>query len=137
MSYLLDTNVLSELRRKQPDAHVVQWLERVASVSLYLSVLTIGEIRKCIESMAQGERRQSYLDWLEIELPRFFSGRVLPVDAAVADSWGRLTASAGRPLPAIDSLLAATAITHGLVLVTRNEKDFQHPGLTVINPWKR
>lgn len=136
MSYLVDTNVLSELRRKQPDGNVVGWLERRPPTTLFLSALTLGELRKGIELMPEGERKRSYLDWLEIELPRFFCGRILAIDELVADRWGRLVAQAGRALPAIDSLLAATALTHGLTLVTRNGKDFQHPGLEVVNPWQ-
>lgn len=136
MSYLVDTNVLSELRRKQPDGNVVWWLEQRPATTLFLSALTMGELRKGIELMPEGERKRSYLDWLEVELPRFFSGRVLAIDEPVADCWGRLVAQAGRALPAIDSLLAATALAHGLTLVTRNERDFQHPGLDVINPWE-
>ena len=95
----------------------------------------MGERRKGIERMPENERKLSYLDWLEVELPRFFSSRILAIDEPVAECWGRLVAQAGRALPAIDSLLAATALTHGLTLVTRNEPDFQHPGLDVINPW--
>ncbi|MGB3287713.1 MAG: type II toxin-antitoxin system VapC family toxin [Burkholderiaceae bacterium] len=135
MNYLIDTNVLSELRRKQPDGKVVGWLEERPSTTLFLSTLTLGELRKGIEAMPENERKHSYLDWLEIELPRFFSGRVLAIDIPVADCWGRLMARAGRALPAIDSLLAATALTHGMALVTRNERDFQYPGLDVVNPW--
>jgi predicted nucleic acid-binding protein len=136
LSYLVDTNVLSELRRKQPDSNVVRWLENRPPTTLFLSALTLGELRKGIEPMPEGERKRAYLDWLEVELPRFFSGRVLAVNEHVADRWGRLIAQAGRALPAIDSLLAATALTHGLALVTRNERDLQHPGLDVINPWQ-
>lgn len=120
MSYLIDTNVLSELRRKKPDPGVVEWFTLHPAGSLYLSVLTLGEIRKGIEGVADATRRQALLDWLETELPAFFAGRLIAVDAAVADRWGRLIAHAGRPLPAIDSLLAATALEHDLVLVTRN-----------------
>ena len=144
MSYLIDTNVLSELRRKQPDAHVIAWFAGRAAQSLFLSVLTLGEIRKGIErlgierqdaSHADAARRQSLGDWLEQELPTFFLGRLLSVDAGVADRWGRLQALAGRPLPAIDSLLAATALHHNLALVTRNVKDFANMGVDLINPW--
>ena len=81
-------------------------------------------------------RKQLLLDWLEVELPNYFVGRLLPVDTHTADRWGRLMASAGRPLPAIDSLLAATALEQGLALVTRNLGDFDLPGLSVINPWE-
>jgi predicted nucleic acid-binding protein len=135
LSYLVDTNVLSELRRRDPDANVVRWLEGRPATTLYLSVLTLGELRKGIEALAEGARKRRLLDWLEVELPGFFTGRVLPVDARVADRWGYLVAQAGRPLPAIDSLLAATALTHGLTLVTRNLRDFRYPGLAVIDPW--
>ncbi|WP_157268423.1 type II toxin-antitoxin system VapC family toxin [Azohydromonas aeria] len=136
MSYLLDTNVLSELRRRQPDARVVQWIGQRPAGTLYLSVLTLGEIRKGIEALADASRRLALQDWLEAELPAFFTGRVLPVDAGVADRWGRLVAQAGRPLLAIDSLLAATAAHHGMVLVTRNRRDFDGLGLQVLNPWE-
>lgn len=135
MSYLIDTNVLSELRRREPDANVVRWLERRPATTLYLSVLTLGELRKGIEALPESERKRALVDWLEVELPGFFAGRVLPIDARVADRWGHLAAQAGRPVPAIDSLLAATALTHDLTLVTRNLRDFQYPGLAVIDPW--
>jgi toxin FitB len=98
-------------------------------------VLTLGEIRKGLEGVSDEARRQTLLDWLETDLPTFFTGRVLPVDAAVADRWGRLVATAGRPLPAIDSLLAATALEHDLVLVTRNAKDFAGLPIDIFNPW--
>ena len=88
-----------------------------------------------MESMTDASRRTALLDWLEAELPVFFTGRILPVDASVADRWGRLVASANRPLPAIDSLLAATAILHDLSFVTRNVRDVADLGLEVINPW--
>lgn len=135
MSYLVDTNVLSELRRRDPDANVVRWLEGRPATTLYLSVLTLGELRKGIEALAEGARKRRLLDWLEVELPRFFAGRVLPIDERVADRWGYVVAQAGRPVPAIDSLLAATALTHGLTLVTRNLRDFRYPGLAVVDPW--
>ena len=135
MSYLIDTNVLSELRRKVPDAAVVHWFSQRPAGTLYLSVLTLGEIRKGIEALGDQPRRLVLLDWLETELPAFFSGRILPIDAAVADRWGRMVAMAGRLLPAIDSLLAATAAHHGFILVTRNLRDVQGLGVQIIDPW--
>ena len=135
MSYPLDTNVLSELRRKVPDPRVVQWFSQRPAGTLYLSVLTLGEIRKGIEALRDPPRRLGLVDWLETGLPAFFSGRILPVDAAGADRWGRLVAHAGRPLPAIDSLLAATAAQHGLILVTRNLRDMQGLAVQVLSPW--
>ncbi len=135
MSYLLDTNVLSELRRKTPDAAVLEWFARRPASTLYLSVLTFGELRKGIEGVLDAKRRMALTDWLETDLPAFFAGRILPVDAQVADRWGRLLSAAGRPMPAIDSLLAASAAQHGLSMVTRNSRDFAGLGLDVINPW--
>ncbi|PIX53561.1 MAG: VapC toxin family PIN domain ribonuclease [Zetaproteobacteria bacterium CG_4_10_14_3_um_filter_54_28] len=136
MSYLLDTNVVSELVRARPAPAVVAWFDHVPDESLYISVLTLGEIRKGIESVADGKRKEALRVWLEHTLPDWFEDRMLVIDEAVAEQWGRLQAQAGRPLPAIDSLLAATAIQHDLRMVTRNDKDFSLPGLEVINPWQ-
>ena len=98
-------------------------------------MLTLSELRKGIEGVPDAERRMALTDWLETDLPVFFAGRILSVDSQVADRWGRLVAVAGRPLPAIDSLLGATAAHHGLSMVTRNTRDFTNMGLDVINPW--
>ena len=135
MSYLIDTHVLSELRRQKPNTQVVHWFSQRPASTLFLSVLTLGEIRKGIEALAEPARRLPLLDWLETALPAFFAGRILPIDAAVADRWGRIVARAGRPLPAIDSLLAATAEQHGLTLVTRNLRDVKGLAVSVIDPW--
>ena len=136
MSYLIDTNVLSELRRKLPEPRVVAWMRERPRPSLYLSVLTLGEIRKGLECVDDPNRRQSLLDWLEVDLPHYFVGRLLDIDASTADRWGRLMAGAGRPLPVIDGLLAATALQHDLTLVSRNGKDFANLGVRLINPWE-
>jgi predicted nucleic acid-binding protein len=135
VSYLIDTHVLSELRRRQPHAGVVDWMQARPRQSLFLSVLTLAEIRKGIERIGDAPRKQALTDWLEVELPRYFLGRLLGIDAPVADRWGRLMADAARPLPAIDALLAATALQHDLTLVTRNTKDFVALGVRLINPW--
>ena len=135
MSYLIDTNVLSELRLKAPNPGVVAWFEERPATTLYLSVLTLGEIRKGVDALPKSKRKLKLLDWGDRIAWFFFAGRVLPVDLEVADRWGRLIAAAGRPLPAIDSLLAATAQSHGLSLVTRNTQDFPYQDLDVINPW--
>ena len=135
MSYLVGANVLSELRRKSPDPGVVGWFSQRRPATLYLSVLTLGEIRKGIEGVSDEVRRQALLDWLENDLPTFFMGRILAVDGPVADRWGRLISASGRPLPAVDSLLAATALEHDLVLVTRNVKDFAGLPVEIFNPW--
>ena len=136
MSYLIDTNVLSELRKRQPDARVVAWLEERPRQSLHLSVLSLGEIRKGIEGVADAAFRQALTDWLETDLPNYFVGRLLGIDASVADRWGRVQAIAGRTLPVIDGLLAATALRHDLTLVTRNVKDFAGLGVPLIAPWQ-
>jgi len=135
MTYLLDTNVISELARPTPAKAVLAWFENVPSDALHVSVLTLGEIRKGVEHMASGRRREKLRLWLEHDLTDWFDTRVLPVDLSVADRWGRLLALVGRPVPSIDSLLAATALHHELRLVTRNRKDFDYPGLEVVNPW--
>ena len=135
MSYLLDTNVISEVVQRKPDRKVITWLQQLPDDALFISVLTLGEIRSGVERLRDGKRREKLRLWLEHDLVDWFGGRVLTVDTAVADRWGRLLAAAGRPLPTIDSLLAATALHHELRLVTRNTKDFAIPGLELINPW--
>jgi predicted nucleic acid-binding protein len=137
LSYLIDTNVLSELRKRQPDQVVVNWFAKRPGSSLYLSVLTIGELRKGILAMRRDDpRKTALLDWLEHELPRYFDGRILPIDMNVANRWGQICAIAKRPLPAIDSLIAATAMAHDLMLVTRNARDFNVSGIVVVDPWQ-
>lgn len=135
MSYLLDTNILSETIRRKPNHTVISWLDQIPGEALFISVLTLGEIRKGIESHSDAKRREKLRVWLEHELPAWFEGRILGIDFAVADRWGRLLAKIGRPVPTIDSLLAATALQYELRLVTRNANDFRYPGLQVINPW--
>jgi toxin FitB len=135
MSYLLDTNVISELVRPKPAKTVLVWFENIPSEALHISVLTLGEIRKGVEQMPDSARREKLRLWLEHELLDWFGTRILPVDIPVADRWGRLVAQMGRPVASIDSLLAATALHYELRLVTRNQKDFDYPGLEVINPW--
>ncbi|PAT41978.1 type II toxin-antitoxin system VapC family toxin [Vandammella animalimorsus] len=136
MSYLIDTNVMFELRKRQADANLVAWMQARPRESLYLSVLSLGEIRKGIEGVADAAFRQTLTDWLEVDLPKYFLGRVLGVDAQIADRWGRLQASAGRTLPVVDAMLAATALQHDLTLVTRNVKDFEGLGVQLVNPWQ-
>ena len=135
MSYLLDTNLVSELVRTRPNARVVHWVREVPDEALYISVLTIGEIRKGVERLGGGAPKEKLRLWLEVELPGWFEERVLPIDRAVADRWGRLLCTVGRSVPAIDSLLAATALHHGLRFATRNKSVFDFPGLDVVDPW--
>ena len=135
MSYLLDTNVLSELRSKRAAPGVVAWAIARPPQSMYLSVLTLGEIRKGIERATDATFRQTLTDWLEVELPKRFVGRILPFDVEVADRWGRVLASAGRTLQVVDGQLAATALQHDLTLVTRNVADFAGLNVPLVNPW--
>lgn len=135
MSWLIDTNALSELMKRNPDPGVVRWFAERPAESLHLSVLTLGELRKGIDAMPEGARKATVVAWLEADLPDYFAGRILEIDAHTADRWGKLCAEVRRPIPAIDSLLAATALVHGLTLVTRNLADFNLPSLRIINPW--
>jgi predicted nucleic acid-binding protein len=137
--YLVDTNCISEAVRLRPDPRVMSWLEAADEDLLYLSVLTLGEIRKGVASLPQGRRRVSLESWLNLELQARFLGRILSIDEAIADRWGLLAATAknkGRGLSAIDGLLAATAIQHNLTIVSRNDSDFAHTQVPVLNPWK-
>ena len=138
MSYLLDTNVISEFTRKEPSAQILAWLRTLPLDEQYLSVLSIGEIRNGIERLDAGAKKERLRLWLERDLRDLFGDRLLEVTTAVADRWGRLRAEVRRPVPAIDSLMAATALHHDLRLVTRDEQDFaSFPGLTVVNPWRQ
>lgn len=135
MSYLIDTNVISEIVRPKPSHKVLSWFESIPNQSIYLSVLTLGEIRKGIEKIEFKERKEKLKLWLENELPAWFENRILPIDAQIADRWGQLQTQVKHLVPAIDSLIAATALHHNLCIVTRNEQDFKFPLLQVINPW--
>lgn len=135
MSYLLDTNILSETLRAKPSTEVVNFLNTLPSHTLFISVLTLGEIRKGIEKLEKGKRKSRLIVWLEEDLSNWFGSQMLPISREVADRWGYLTAHITRPLPAIDGLLAATALVHNLKMVTRNTKDFDIPGLEVVNPF--
>ncbi len=137
--FLLDTNCISELVRPKPEPSVLEWMEAADEATLYLSVLTVGEIRKGVAGLAQGKRRTQLETWLEVDLQARFSGRIVPIDAAIADRWGLLTAEAkrkGNPLSVIDGLLAATALHHNLTVVSRNSSDFTNTQVPVVNPWE-
>ena len=139
MNYVLDTNVVSELISKQPNKKVVEWLDRLDPNTIYLSVITIGEIRKGIEKLTPSKRRDAVKEWLETDLLLRFQGRILEITTEIMLLWGELTGrleNEGRPITAIDSLIAAIALQRNYCLVTRNEHDFQHTGVTIINPWK-
>jgi toxin FitB len=137
--YLLDTNVLSEPARPEPDSRVLEWLNGQPQVDLVLSVLTVGEIEQGAERLSPGRKRDQLREWMNVDLPRRFRDRILPVDDRVARHWGRLSADgqkAGRPLPVIDGLLLATAAAHSLTFVTRNARDCADRGVPILNPWR-
>ncbi len=137
--YLLDTNCISELVRLKPEPRVMAWMQAAEETLLYLSVLTLGEIRKGLAGLPQGRRRTHLETWLEIELGARFAGRILPIDVSVADRWGLLAATAkreGKTLSTIDGLLAATALHHNLTVVSRNVSDFADTRVQVLNPWQ-
>jgi predicted nucleic acid-binding protein len=136
--YLLDTNCISELVRSSPEARVLEWMEGTDESLLYLSVLTLGEIRNGIAGLRQGKRRARLESWLEIELQLRFTGRILTIDEAIAKRWGVLAADAkikGQSLSVIDGLLAATALQHNLTVITRYVSDFANMPAPLINPW--
>jgi predicted nucleic acid-binding protein len=135
LNYLVDTCAVSELLKPKPAPLVIGWFQSVPQTALCLSVLTLGDIRRGIEKLAEGERRRRVAAWLELELPAWFGDRVLGIDAAVADEWGRLAARCNRTMPAMDGLIAATALRHRLTVVTRNVADFAGSGVDVLNPW--
>ena len=137
--FLLDTNVISELIKTEPDRKVVRWIEETQEAILFLSVLTLGEIRSGIERLNPGRRRGRLESWLAVDLRLRFQDRILPINDAIAERWGALSATAirrGRPLPVIDGLLAATALHHDLILVTRNDTDVSGTGIPTLNPWQ-
>ena len=137
MSYLVDTNVLSELAKAKPDLQVVAWL-REHEADLYLSTITIGEIRRGIESLPSGKRKTALQSWFT-GLCKRMDGRILSFNTSTAHVWGQLVASwdkKGKSVPSLDSQLAATAHRHNLTMVTRNVSDFENTGVRLFNPFK-
>ena len=139
MKYLLDTCVVSELVAKQPNPRVLKWIDTVDADGVYISVITVGEITKGIEKLPNSKRRQELSDWLENELLIRFQDNLIELDVNILIQWGKLNARleiGGQRAPAIDSLIAATALEHELILVTRNETDFAGTGVEILNPWE-
>ncbi|WP_066423994.1 type II toxin-antitoxin system VapC family toxin [Anabaena sp. 4-3] len=138
MNYLLDTCLISELVAKQPNQQVLDWLDAQVPETLYLSVVTIGEIAKGISKITASKRKESLKTWLNETLPNRFQDRILTIDVPTMVLWGNLVGQLeqnGRLLPVMDSLIAAIALHHSLSLVTRNEKDFAGTGVVIVNPW--
>jgi predicted nucleic acid-binding protein len=137
VGFLLDTNAVSEWVKPRPNPGVIDWMEMADEDRIFISVISLAELRYGVERMAAARRRSQLERWLQDELPLRFESRVLPVDNTVAEAWGRTVSraeAAGRPIGAMDAFLAATAETHQLTLVTRNVSDF--PLLkAVLNPW--
>ena len=136
--YLLDTNVPSEFSRDRPEPRVVLWLKSQPMTTLFLSAVTIGEIRKGLIVLPQGRRRNELESWFHTDLHVWFHDRILPVTYSIADRWGGLDGQCqlkGTPLNTADGLIAATALEHELTVVTRNVKDFAGLGVEVFNPW--
>lgn len=139
MNFLLDTNVVSEGVKPRPNPGVMEWLATADEDRLFLSVVTLAELRYGVERLPVGRKSAQLQEWLETELAVRFEGRVVVVDEAVAATWGKLLAkadAAGRPLGAMDGFLAATATVHQMTLVTRNEMDFAAAAIKTFNPWE-
>jgi toxin FitB len=138
VKFLLDTNVVSEWTRLRPNAGVMSWLSDCDEDSVFLSVITIAELRHGVERLSAGRRRSRLDAWLGDELLPRFEGRILSIEPAIADLWGRVVArreALGRPIHAMDALIAATATAHDLILVTRNSTDFETSVKSILNPW--
>ena len=139
MTYLLDTNVISEWTKPRPDRGVVAWLDVADESSLYLSVVAFAEIRLGIELLQKGRKRDQLTRWLDNDLAQRFEGRVIDIDQAIAAAWGEIVArgrAQGAAPPILDAFLVATAIVHGMTLVTRNLRDVQRLGVAVLDPWE-
>ena len=138
MNYVLDTNVISELVARTPNQQVINWIDSLDPDAVYLSVITIGELRKGIEKLPPSRRKDELTTWLDQDLLRRFAGHIVDITTDVMLVWGELTGRLerdGKPIAAIDSLIAASALEGTYTLVTRNEADFQHTGVVIINPW--
>ena len=138
MSFLLDTCVVSELAKTSVDAKVRAWADSNSELEFYISALTLGELQKGAARLAEGAKKSLLLAWLHDDLIKRFADRVLPINQAVALRWGEMQAQLekqGKLMPAIDGLIAATALQHQLTVVTRNTKDMEASGVALFNPW--
>ena len=139
MNYLLDTCVLSELIKREPQVSVVNWVNSVREQTCFISVLTVGEIQKGISKLPESTKKQVLQNWLNLDLQQRFEGRILELTVEILIKWGQILGNlekAGVKLPVIDSLIAATALTNSLTVVTRNVQDIERFGAIIFNPWK-
>jgi toxin FitB len=138
--FLLDTNVPSEFSKPQPNPYVLQWLGAVNELQTFLSVVSLGEMRKGCELLEPGSNRRMSLErWLDQDVQQWLADRILPINEAIAERWRKLEAKRqrlGRPLNTADGQIAATAIEHNLIVVTRNVQDFEHLEVEVFSPWR-
>ncbi|SMD14719.1 hypothetical protein/tRNA(fMet)-specific endonuclease VapC [Desulfocicer vacuolatum DSM 3385] len=138
MNYLLDTCVISELIKQEPDQKVVQWISNIEESSLFICVLTIGELHKGIEKLPKSRKKSTLHKWVKHDLRARFKNRIINFDIQTAVTWGKIQAQSellGKTLPAIDGLIAATGLFHDLVVVTRNIKDMKVSGVELLDPW--
>jgi predicted nucleic acid-binding protein len=138
MNYLLDTCLISELAKTAPHKKVVDWVLSENETSFYLSVLTFGELHKGVEKLPESIKKDALRVWIEDELKKRFQNRVIGIDMRVSVIWGKIQCAAekkGKPMPAVDSLIAATGIAHDLTIVTRNVTDMEQSGVKLLNPW--
>jgi predicted nucleic acid-binding protein len=150
VSFLLDTNVVSETMKKEPNHTVLDWMARQVEETLFISAITLGELRRGALLLAEGQKRRSLLHWIETGIKLAFADRILSVDTTVMEHWAQLqvrqsdglvpwrarSAKAGRRLSVMDSLIGATALAHDLTLATRNTTDFQSTKVSLLNPWR-
>ncbi|HKK99056.1 MAG TPA: type II toxin-antitoxin system VapC family toxin [Desulfotignum sp.] len=139
MNYLLDTCVISELIKKEPNPKVVKWISDIEETNLFISVLTIGELHKGIEKLSESRKKDKLLKWIAYDMTKRFQNKIIDFDLHTAVIWGKIQAKSemsGQKLPAIDSLIAATGISHDLIIVTRNTTDMKSSGVELFNPWE-
>jgi toxin FitB len=138
MNYLLDTCLISELAKSKPDENVVNWVLSENETGFYVSVLTFGELHKGIEKLPESKKKEELRNWVNDELKNRFQSRIIGIDMRISILWGKIQCIAekkGTPMPAIDSLIAATALSHDLTVVTRNVSDMEQSGVRLLNPW--
>ncbi|MBF0410400.1 MAG: type II toxin-antitoxin system VapC family toxin [Candidatus Riflebacteria bacterium] len=138
MKYLLDTCAISEFSKPYPDKNVLGWMASIQPERLFLSSITVGEIRKGLAKLPNSKRKVKIYEWINTLLEEY-ECRIISIDLPIAENWGEhqgLSEIEGKPIPTIDGLIAAVARVHNLVLVTRNEQDFENCGVSILNPWK-